>query len=60
MKRYGIIIMEMVDDEPNGKIHLLKPKHHEEEIFRQIISEKDFDLKNVLWAILRSMEGGQS
>lgn len=56
MRRYGIIVMEMIDEESNGKFLPLRPKHREEEIFRQIISERDFDLKHILWAILKGME----
>ena len=56
MRRYGIVVMEIVDEEHNGKFLPLRPKHHEEEILRQIILEKDFDIKKIIRAILEGME----
>ncbi len=58
MKRYGITIIEMEESQPAKGLRAVFPKpHKEEEIYRQIIPEKDFNLRSILRAILKGGNG---
>ena len=56
MKHYGIVITEIIDDEPNGKFPLLRPRHHEKDFFQIIIPESSFDFEYIFEALLKSMK----
>ncbi len=61
MKRYGITITEIYDeDPPGGYWGPFRTKHHEEkDIFTCTLPEKQFEFALILAAVLRSVKEGE-
>jgi hypothetical protein len=53
MKRYGIIVMEITENDPDEK--RIFRKHKEEEIFRSVLAEENFNFRGIHKAILEGV-----